>query len=193
MPIQFFLTQDHGLLAQYYELRSRVYRRHYPQLREDFGREEITDHHSHIVVGFEGRVVAGGRITISRPEQPRLLPMEDAGFRLSETVNLHGLRLDTYAEFSRVAVDPDYARGRQASLGLIQKLAHTAAGFGIDLVFSICPEPQVRWNAVNSRKCGVSFRIFPEIAVPNPFGIPMTLCAYAGLLDAYHRPLKLSA
>jgi len=193
MPIQFFLTKDRALLVQYFELRNRVYRRHYPHLAEDFGREEAVDHSSNIVVGCEARVVAGGRITVSRPEKPRLMPMEEAGFRLAKA--LPQLRLDRkpYAEFSRVAVDPSYGYGRRASSGLIHEMVWTTARLGVDLVFSICPEPQVRWNAANSRKCGVQFHVFPEIEVPTPFRIPMTLCAYTGLIEAHNRFFPLSA
>jgi hypothetical protein len=193
MSIQFFLPKNSTLLAQYFELRNRVYRMHYPHLAEDFGREEITDHLSHIVVGHDDRVVAGGRITISRPERRRPMPMEEAGFQLAAALPEYRLHNEPYAEFTRVAVDPAYAHGRRCSLGLIRELAHTAAGMGVDLVFSICPEPQVRWNAANSRKCGVAFHAFPEIAVATPFRIPMILCAYTGLIEADGRPLRLSA
>lgn len=82
MPLQFFLTDNSALLVQYFELRRRVFRAHYPILTEDFGRPEEADCWSHIVVGYDGRVVAGGRITISWPERPRRMPMEEAGFRL---------------------------------------------------------------------------------------------------------------
>ncbi|HTS66352.1 MAG TPA: hypothetical protein VMH28_30220 [Candidatus Acidoferrales bacterium] len=191
MPIQFFLTQDHALLAEYFELRSRVYRRHYPHLAAHFGREEAMDHRSHVVVGFDRRVMAGGRITISWPDRPQAMPMEGPGFRLVDLFPGWKLVSQPYAEFSRVAVDPVCAAGRRCSLGLIGNLARTTAAMGVDLVFSICPEPQVRWNEANSRRCGVEFHVFPEIAVPNPFGIPMTLCAYTGLVAAYS--LKLSA
>jgi hypothetical protein len=193
MPIQFFLTRDSALLAQYFELRNRIYRRHYPHLAADFGREEQADRHSHIVVGYDSHVVAGGRMTISRPGRFRLLPMEEAGFRLAAALPRFRLDREPYAEFSRVAVDPDYASGRSCSLGLIQALADTTAQSGVDLVFSICPAPQVRWNAVNSRRCGVAFHTFPDVAIPTPFEIQMTLCAYTGLVAAAGRRLGLSA
>jgi hypothetical protein len=193
MPIQFFLSQNHALVAQYCDLRNRVYRRHYPHLSEDFGREEAMDHHSDIVVGYDGRVVAGGRITIARPERPQLMPMEEAGFRLAEAVPQFRLNRESYAEFSRVAVDPAYAQGRRAGMGLILEMAHATARLGVDLVFSICPEPQVRWNATNSRKAGVCFHVFPEIMIATPFQIHMTLCAYTGLIAAERRAFPLSA
>ena len=193
MSIEFLLTSDPTLLTQYYELRNRVYRRHYPHLPEDFGREDAVDRHSHIVVGYDRRVVAGGRITISWPERPHLLPMEESGFRLAEAVPQFRLQWQPYAEFSRVAVDPTYAEGRHCSLGLIRTLAQTTARFQVDLVFSICPTPQVRWNALNSRRCGVTFETFPDIQILTPFHIPMTLCAYSGLIAAHGRPLGLTA
>ena len=192
MPIQFFLTQDPTLLAQYCELRSLVYHRHYPHLAAEFGREETLDHLSHVVVGHQERVVAGGRITVARPESPQRLPMEDCGFQLADALPEFALAERPYAEFSRVAVDPAFAAGRQCGLGLIFELAHTAADLGVDLVFSICPAPMVRLNEWNSRRCGVKFRTFPEIPVPNPFRIQMTLCAYTGLLGAFRGPAPLS-
>jgi hypothetical protein len=195
MPLQFFLTKNSTLLVQYFELRRRVFLAHYPTLTEDFGRPEEADRWSHIVVGYDGRVVAGGRITISWPESPRRMPMEEAGFCLAESVPSFELDHQPYAEFSRVTVesDPVYTSGRRCGLGLIRALAHATAGFGVDLVFSMCPPPMVRMNAINSRKLGVKFHPFPEISVPNPFGIPMILCAYTGLIEADSRPLALTA
>lgn len=193
MPIQFLLTNDPALVAQYCELRNRVYRTHYPHLAEDFGREEPMDHRSHIVVGYEACVVAGGRITVSRPERPLTMPMEEAGFRLATALPEFRVDSKPYAEFSRVTVDPAYACGRRASFGLIAEMAWTAARMGVDLVLSICPEPQVRWNAGNARKIGVGFQVFPEIEVATPFRIRMTLCAYTGLIAAYRGWLPISA
>jgi hypothetical protein len=193
MPIQFFQTKDPALLAQYFELRNQIYLRHYPHLNENFGHEELADRHSHIVVGHEERVVAGGRITVSRPAKPRRMPMEEGGFRLNELLPDFGLARQSYAEFSRVAVDPAFAAGRHCGLGLIFELARTAADLGVDLVFSICPSPMVRLNAWNSRRCGVEFLVFPDIAIPNPFDIHMTLCAYKGLIAAFQQPVPLSA
>jgi hypothetical protein len=193
MAIQFCLTTDSALIAEYCELRNRVYRDHYPHLPAEFGREDPIDRESHIVVGCDHRVVAGGRITVCRPGSPRLMPMEESGFRLAVALPEFRLHGEPYAEFSRVAVDPRYASGRQCSLGLIQALVHATAGFGIDLVFSICPDPQVRWNYWNSRKCGVTFQTFPDIQIPTPFRIRMTLCAYTGLIAANSHWLGLSA
>jgi hypothetical protein len=192
MPIQFFHTQDPALLAQYFELRSVVYRRHYPHLAEDFGKEEKLDSLSHIVVGYQDRVVAGGRITVSRPGRPQRMPMEESGFRLAEALPDFGLGRRPFAEISRMTVDPAFAAGRRCALGLIFELAHTIANLGVDLAFSICPEPMVRLNEWNSRRCGVGFQVFREIPVPNPFGIDLTLCAYNGLIAAF-QPMPLSA
>jgi hypothetical protein len=193
MAIQFCLTTNSALITEYCELRNRVYRYHYPHLAEDFGRRDSVDAHSHVVIGYDNRVVAGGRITISRPGSPRQMPMEESSFRLADALPEFRLGARPYAEFSRVAVDPAFAAGRHCSLGLIQALVHTAAGFGIDLIFSICPHAQVRWNAWNSSKCGVTFQTFPNIEIPTPFDIRMTLCAYTGLIAADGRLLGLTA
>jgi hypothetical protein len=193
MAIQFCLTTNSVLIAEYCKLRNRIYRHHYPHLGEDFGQQDPVDIHSHIVIGYDNRVVAGGRITISRPGSPQIMPMEESGFRLADALPEFRLASQPYAEFSRVTVDPAFAVGRRCSLGLIQALVHTAAGFGIALIFSICPDAQVRWNAWNSRKCGVTFQTFPDIEIPTPFGIRMTLCAYTGLIAANGRLLGLTA
>ena len=130
------------------------------------------DHHSHIVVGCEARVVAGGRITASRPEKPLTVPMEEARFRLAKALPQFRLNREPYAEFSRAAVDPNYGHERRTSSGLI---------------------PEMAWTAANSRKSGVQFHVFPEIEVPTPFRIPMTLCTDTGLIEAHNRFFPLSA
>jgi hypothetical protein len=190
MPIQYVVTKNPALLAQYYELRNRIYRRHYPHLPEDFGHEEATDHVSDIVVAYDGCVVAGGRITVSRRTRPQPMPMEEAGFRLIEAVPQFELDTEPYAEFSRLAVDPSYAHGRRCSFGLIAELAHTVANQGVDLVFSICPAAMVRHNSANARWCGVGFQTFPEIDIPTSFRIHMTLCAYTGLVSSQNQRLS---
>jgi len=191
MPIQYVATTNLTLLAQYYELRNRIYLRHYPHLPEDFGHEEATDHVSDIVVGYDGCVVAGGRITISHPMRPQPMPMEEAGFSLIEAVPQFELDTEPYAEFSRLAVDPSYAHGRRCSFALIEELVHTVTSQGVDLAFSICPEPMVRHNSANARWCGVGFHTFAEIDIPTPFRIRFTLCAYTGLMSS--QATRLSA
>jgi hypothetical protein len=57
----------------------------------------------------------------------------------------------------------------------------------------MCPFPMVRMNESNSRICRVEFQAFPDIVIPNPFGLHMILCAYTRLITADCRPLKLTA
>jgi hypothetical protein len=183
--VTFFESADPKLFAQYVELRRRVFHERYNNLSPEFGQPDATDRVSRIVYAQQAGIVAGAaRLTISTPEQPRELPLEENSLRLREHPLLRHLLLATrpYAEISRMAVDPDCSDGLSISFGLGQQLCHVAAEHGVDLIFSICPPAAARLNRLNSRKVGVTFDIYMKI--PTVFGIDMLLCAYSGILGA---------
>jgi hypothetical protein len=179
----FFESNDPVLLTEYFELRERLYRRHYPNLPPHFGREEPGDRPGPIVLAFHGRQLAGGaRLTLSTPDNPRRMPLEDGGFELRSGLPELDLDHQSYGEISRLAVEPAFGGDLLVSFGLGRELCVSAARRGVDILFSMCPEGPARINRRNSRKCGVEFRICQEL--PTPFGIPMRLCVYLGILRA---------
>ncbi len=183
---QYFETKDRALTVPYFQLRRRVYIEEYPWLPADFGYEEATDHISHIVLATQsGRVAGGGRLTISQPECPRSMPLEEAGFRLGTAGFLREFELwrHPYGEISRMAADPECARGFEISRGLLNELCATAASEGLDVVFGICPAKPARINDINAKKIGVRFHRYYEMSTV--FGVNMQLCAFSGLQTVY--------
>ncbi|MDX1982170.1 MAG: hypothetical protein SFV51_17995 [Bryobacteraceae bacterium] len=177
------VTEDAARVREYCELRQRVYHHHYPFLPAHFGDWEPIDDLSHIVVvNRGGRVIAGARLTISTPDSPLRLPMEEGGFRLSRELPEYRLHSRSYAEISRVAVDPGTADGGAVNLELARMLCRTAAGQGVDLLFAICPRGQLRINRRNAAALGVAFRFFPAVKAPGDYGVAKTLCVYTGAM-----------
>jgi hypothetical protein len=185
-PFEYVETRDPAVLFEYVELRRRAFFSQYKWLPEDFGVEDETDHASQVVVAVKNGVVAGGaRLTISTPEHPRALPLEETSFRLKNCPQLAQFELDRrpYGEISRMAADPDCARGFEVSSGLGNALCASAAAQGLDIVFSICPELPARINQRNAKRRGVGFLNLMEL--PTVFGVNMWLCVFTGLQNVY--------
>ena len=181
-PLEFFETADRKLIADYIELRRRVFRLHYPCLPDEFGVEDETDRASYIVLACQaGAVSGGGRLTVSVPGSPRRLPLEEAGFDLlaCELLKEVNLESEAYGEIGRMAVDPACTQGLEVSCGLARELCGVAARLGIDTILSICPDGAMRLNRRNAASCGVSFRRIVKLATV--FGIPMWLCLFTGI------------
>jgi hypothetical protein len=185
-PFEYVESGDPELFAKYVELRRRVYLKEYSWLPATFGYEDEMDRVSHIVIAVrDGAVLGGGRLTISTPECPRLLPLEDAGFSLKNCEFLKDLGLDRkpYGEISRMAVDPESSRGFEVSTGLGNALSARAAREGLDVVFSICPKKPARLNQINASRLGIGFHKYHELSTV--FGVDMWLCAFTGLLRVH--------
>jgi hypothetical protein len=190
----FIEATDRELFRQYVELRRRVYLGKYPWLHASFGHEDETDRVSRIVIAVRDGVVAGGaRLTISTPECPRQMPLEERGFSLSGCDFLKHLNLESkpHGEISRMAADPEWARGFELSSGLGDRLCARAAHEGVDAVFSICPEFPARINQRNAKRRGVGFHRYHEL--PTVFGENMWLCAFTGLQRVYGNGEKEAA
>jgi hypothetical protein len=183
----FITPADRDLFGQYVQLRRRVYLREYQWLPEDFGYEDETDGLSDILVAVQdGIVAAGARLTISTPEYPLPMPLEEAGFRLQECEQLADLDLShqPYGEISRMAADPDFGRGFELSDGLGDRLCRRAsATYGADTVFCICPPVPARINAINAKRRGVTFRRY--LTLETVFNREMWLCAFLELHKIY--------
>lgn len=187
-PFKYIETGDREMLAKYVELRRRAFRNEYSWLPEEFGAEDEVDRVSHIVLAVRDNLVGGGaRLTIATPGRPRRMPLEEGGVILRDCDFLAYLNLSArpYGEISRMAVDPEHARGFELSASLGNALCARAAGEGLDVVFSICPEKPARINHINAKRRGVEFHRYREL--PTAFGVNMWLCAFTGLLRVYGR------
>jgi hypothetical protein len=185
-PFKYFETTDREQIARYVELRRRVYLMEYPFLSADFGLADETDNLSRIVIAAQGGTVVGGaRLTISTPQRPQMLPLEEKDFDLKSCEALKDLGLDRkpYGEISRMAASPESAHGFEISSGLAYALASLAAHEGLDVVFSICPAKPARINRINAAKLGIGFRKYHDL--PTVFGVDMALCAFTGILKVF--------
>jgi hypothetical protein len=190
----FITINDRARFLEYVDLRRRAYAEEYPWLPAEFGTEDEADRHSAIAVAITGdAVAAGARLTVSSPREERLLPLEEAGFRLKDYVPAREFHLESnpYGEISRMAVDPSLARGFEGSAGVGDLLCGAAARMGLDAVFSICPEKPARINAMNARRRGVPFRRYEELKTV--FGVEMWLCVFFGLRRAYNAGQRSAA
>jgi hypothetical protein len=193
-PFKYIETDDREILAKYVEMRRRVFRNEYSWLPAEFGGEDDVDRVSHIVLAVRDSQVGGGaRLTIATPECPRRMPLEEGSVQLRDCDFLAQLNLHAkpYGEISRMAVDPECARGFELSAGLGNALCARAAREGLDVVFSICPEKPARINHINAKRRGVGFHRYRE--VPTVFGVNMWLCAFTGLLRVYGRGKREAA
>jgi len=185
--IHYIETKESQFLEQYVELRRRVYLKQYPWLHADFGFADETDRVSRIVIALrdDGIVAGGARLTVSSPSCARRMPLEEANFSLRDCGFLEDLdlRRNPYGEVSRMAVDPECARGFEISSGLGNALCALAAREGLDVLFSICPEKPARINHINAKRGGIGFRRYQQL--PTVFGVDMALCAVTGLLRVY--------
>jgi hypothetical protein len=186
VPFKYFETADPEQIARYVEIRRRVYLKEYTWLPADFGFADETDILSKIVIATHGGCVVGGaRLTISTPQRPRRLPLEEKGFDLRSCGALKHLGLDRkpYGEISRMAARPESAHGFEISSGLAYALASGAAHEGLDVVFSICPAKPARINRINAAKLGIGFHKYQDL--PTVFGVDMALCAFTGILKMF--------
>jgi hypothetical protein len=185
-PFEYVATHERELIAQYVRLRRRVYFAEYPWLPSDFGFEDEADREGRIVLALQSGSVAGGaRLTLSTPSSPRLLPLEDAEFRISNCETLKSLALDRnpYGEISRMAVDPECSHGLEVSGRLGDELCAFAAALGADTMFCICPDKPARLNRMHAHRRGLGFARYQRVATV--FGQEMWLCAFTGLRRVY--------
>jgi hypothetical protein len=172
-------------LQHYFELRRRAYFKEYPWLPPDFGLADETDRISHIIlVDRDGPIVGGARLTLSSRENPRHLPLEEAGFDLRTAERLAHLNLAaaTYGEISRLAVDPGMSEGLEISFGLTRMCCEIAAHHGADILFGICPARPALLNARHAKRMGIRFETYGSLSTV--FGCDMTLCTFMGLQAA---------
>ncbi|MGA3237424.1 MAG: hypothetical protein ABSG03_14065 [Bryobacteraceae bacterium] len=179
---QYLATENPELLQQYFELRRRAYLLEYPWLPSTFGAPDDNDNASWIVVAVGSGVVAGGaRLTLSTPQDPLPLPLEESGIFLQGYQRLAHLQLASkaYGEISRLAVSAETSEGLALSLGLTRSCCEIATSEGADVLFGICPPGPLRLNRWNAKRLALHFDTYGELSTV--FGRDMTLCAFEGL------------
>ena len=150
---------------QYYQLREMCYRRdlgidHFDGSEDDYDRDSI------IVIAREGRkVIAGGRLTISLPSRPMVLPLEEKGFIMSELFPELKLASKVYCETTRFAIHPDF-RSRAISFLINKELLKIGNKNNCFCQFSVAPLKITRNYAIIARKLGLLHKIVEGVMVP---------------------------
>ena len=139
----YHFTQDEALKQQYYVLREKAFVETYGFKNFPSG-EDGADLNSHIIVVRDGKtVVGGGRLSVSTPSHPMLMPLEADGFRLQELFPHLNLQHRNYGELSRLAVAQRYQDGECTS-GLFRAVYRQCCLFNIEYLFGVGAASVVR-------------------------------------------------
>lgn len=165
MDIDISPTRDASLLAQYYLLRERTFRRELG-LAGFQGGEESWDWASDIVVARKGkRCIGGARITASTPERRQNLPLEADGMHLSSALPSLQLPVAGYAQVTRLAIDE-----RERTPQLLQHfgaaLVTHARRVGCDYLIGVSGMARSRIYRRIFRAQGLNYRINHEYVLP---------------------------
>lgn len=176
--LRFEIARDPAVRSLYYALRQREYLRIWGV--PGFGEQDCFDDQGEIVVAIEGgRVVGGGRLSMSWPRWRHRLPLEGPEFDL--LVAMPRLESHVYGEFSRHVVDATADNPRAVSHGLALHLFRAAAVRGVEIGLSISPAVTVRINRMHARRARVEFEELESVGPIEKDGFAMHLCVYTKL------------
>lgn len=164
--IAYEFTQDLGLLHQYFRLREDMFISVWG-LKHFCGKHEIFDDISEVLIARRGRqCIAGGRLTINKPNARKLMPMEKDSFLLSDMFPELDLQETTYGEFSRLAILPEY-RGGVVFPEIARRFINKAIDSGVEYAFNIAPVPLARSYRQAVQLFGLSWDVRHDIVVPD--------------------------
>ncbi len=163
--VSYEFTHDVGLLHQYYLLREEMFSAVWG-LKNFSGKEDAYDSQSHIVIARKNlQCIGGGRLTISTPEDPRMLPMEKDDLILKDLFPELDLHETAYGEFSRMAILPEFRSGH-----ILPEISHRfikkAIAQGVEYVFIMAPIPLARNYRQVAQMFGIRVNICQDITVP---------------------------
>lgn len=165
-PVVYEFTTDPGLLHQYYRLREDMFISVWG-LKNFSGAKEPCDDISEIMVARQGlQCIAGGRLTISSPYNPHVLPMEKDDFRLADLLPDLNLGRRTYGEFSRLAILPEFRAGNVFP-EIARRFIRKAIAEGVEYAFNIAPVPLARNYRHAVQLFGVQWDIRTDVPVPD--------------------------
>lgn len=163
--VAYEFTRDPGLLHQYYRLREDMFI-HVWGLKHFSGQEDMFDVISDIMVARKGlQCIAGGRLTVSSPQNRCLLPMEKDDLSLPSLFPELDLEETTYGEFSRLSILPEFRAGAvfpEMARRFIQK----AISQGVEYAFNIAPAPLARSYRQTVQLFGLKWDICHHVQIP---------------------------
>lgn len=164
--LSFEFTKDPELLQQYCELRAHQFTRAwdlttFPVAQDAFDRAGDT-----LIVTAAGRLIAGGRLCLSTPENPQPLPMETPEFLLRDLLPDLRLREVAYTEYGRIAILPEYRTG-ELSLEMSRWMLRRSLLHNASYIFWVSPLVVTRNYRKIARMLGVPCRVLTDIPVPD--------------------------
>lgn len=159
------VTEDPAYLHQYYILRENMYISVWGLDNFD-GSEDEFDARSTIMVARQGNHVIGGcRLIVHAPDDTHRLPMEGDDFLLPESLPGLNLPNKNYAEFSRLAVLPEF-RLAGVTREIFRRYYKICKKMKIDYVFAVSPVSQSRSYRRNCNALGFDFKLVDTIEMP---------------------------
>lgn len=137
LALTYEFTRDPGLLHQYYRIYNAECRVvNMPEFR--MAEDKYNKRSEIMVVRLGNLVVGGARITIRTPRLDEPLPLEIGEFRLNSVFPELTTKQMRYAEFSRLAVLPDY-RGADVLREIIINVYRRCVALDINYIFAAAP------------------------------------------------------
>jgi len=159
-------TKNEDLLGQYFRLRKDIYKKVLNCDVFEAQADEVDKRSEIIVLKSGNRCVGGARATISTPENPSLLPMEANGFYLKDAFPQIDFSKIAYAEVSRAAVLPEFAKGQYVD-ELYANLYYKGLEFGTEILFTITYALHARRARAAGSKIGLNMIQRPDIDAPH--------------------------
>lgn len=153
------------VLCAYLNLRRELYAKEMG-LGGLLGHEDNYDRESEIIVfKYKSRVIGGGRLTTSDYGKVSL-PMETKDFVLSKAVRGLSKSSNNFAEFSRLAVLPEYREN--VYLEKIYKIVYSVCKERyLRYLFAVAPVLQARNSALLCKRLGLPMRVLGSVEVPS--------------------------
>jgi hypothetical protein len=167
--LSYEFTREDALLKQYFEIREKVYVETF-NLADFSTHYDNYDYHTNtdvLVVKCNEKVIGGSRLTFHYQNNDLRLPMEDEDFLLEEILPDFNLKKKIYAEITRMAVLPEYRKGREVGDLIIGLQVSQAIYKGAEHLFTVAPAIQSRNNRRRFNHLGYPTEIRQDINVPD--------------------------
>jgi len=162
--ITYELTRDPGLLHQYYLLREQMFISVWGLANFSGMKDEYDDESDVMVARLGNQVVGGCRLTFSRPDSPRRLPMEKA-FLICDLLPELPLEDCIHVEISRMAILPEF-QNSLAMLEISRQLLKRGADQKARYAFTLAPVPLARNYRKAAHLFGLNWVIRNDVVIP---------------------------
>ncbi len=174
--ISFEFTSDKAMLAQYYQMRSRLSMGNCDVW--DIAQEDALDRQGKIIIARQGRLcVAGANMLICSPRNRLHSTIEQDGIDLRNLLPELKLEHTPYAEFSRFVTLPEFADNK-FRLQFHNNFKNRAQAYGVQYCFILAPRSWIQEYQIFCEKNGEKILELSHIEIPENSrygGVPMAL------------------